>query len=199
VVPFLLRNTQQQPISLAAARGDCFCFKGATIRTPTGQIKAGAVGRVILRFSREEVGAGRVIRQVLLSFVGGPRRPMLVVLKLNVMVARPKAQLLWYPQSICLGVIRRLGALKPQHFSILTPRGVALRVPTISPPDMVRVAQISSPGDKPETDSFGRTAHEFVVHFLHLPGGAISEKVTIGTTDKYVPKIVIPITGQVEK
>ncbi len=197
-IPFLLRNTAHKDISVAFARGTCFYFKGAKIATPNGRIAPGGVGRVLLTFSRSEIGIGPVTREAIILFNGYPGRPLHVIVHCDVLTGQVAAQLTWYPQAIDLGVVRGRKTPADQEFTVLTPRGVALNAPRASS-KAIRVIRLAVPGGKPQVDRSGRTAHEFVIDFSRLPFGPVNLDVTLGTTDKYVPNIVIPITGQVQR
>lgn len=197
-VPFLLHDTLDRAISIRSARGSCFCFKGAEIAGTYRSILAGAVGKVVLSFSRAEIGVGIITREVLISLKGYRGHFVKVLVKCHITATHPPIQLTWYPQAIDLGVVRESVLVAAQGFTVLTPKGVSLKTASASS-KVVAVTRLGNRGGEPQTDSFGRTAHEFVVHFIHLPLGAINQKITIRTTDKYVPKIVIRITGQVEK
>jgi|GEM_PF-3214142 len=197
-VPFLLRDTLNCEVSIGRARGSCFCFRNARIVGARRSIAPGAVGKVVLSFSRAEIGVGIIAREVFISFKGYPGHFLKVLVKCHVTATHPPIQLTWYPQAIDLGVLRSPAPPAAQAFTVLTPKGILLRAPTASP-NLTCVARTSDSEGKQLVDGFGRTAHEFSVSFGHLPTGVINGKVTIRTTDKYVPKIVIPITGQVEE
>ncbi|MGC8624273.1 MAG: hypothetical protein ACP5VQ_03280 [Phycisphaerae bacterium] len=196
-VPFLLHNTLKHPIGVGFAKGTCFCFKHATIDTANHGIQPGKTAKIVLSFGRSEIGTGNIVPEVLLSFVGYPHHWLRVLVKCHITAKHPPIQLTWYPQAICLGVVRKPDALGCEEFTVLTPKGISLRSVTVSSKS-IRVIPLNNPGGKPEIDEFGRAAHEFVVDLSRLPAGAVNQTVTVETTDKYVPNIVVPITGRIE-
>lgn len=196
-IPFLLHNTQKHPIGIGFAKGTCFCFKHATIDTTNHRIQPEKTAKIVLSFDRSEIGTGNIVREVLISFVGYPHHWLRVLVKCHITAKHPPIQLTWYPQTFCLGVVRKPDALGCEEFTVLTPKGISLRSVTVSSKS-IRVIPLNNPGGKPEIDEFGRAAHEFVVDLSRLPAGAVNQTVTVETTDKYVPNIVIPITGRIE-
>lgn len=198
-VPFLLRDTLNCEVSIGRARGSCFCFRNARIVGARRSIAPGAIGKVVLSFSRAEIGVGIIAREVLISFKGYPGHFLKVLVKCHITATHPPIQLTWYPQAIDLGVLRSPASPPAaEGFTVLTPKGVLLKAPRASP-NLIRVARIGNPSGKAPVDDFGRTAHEFSVSFSRLPIGPIGGRITVRTTDEYLPKIVIPITGQVER
>lgn len=197
-IPLLLKNTSDRPISIAIARGTCFCFRGAKIVGGDGRITPGKVGKIMMKFKRDIIGIGNIEREVLFSFAGYPNHFLRVVVYAHMTTAHPPVQLTWYPQAINLGLVRNNSVLGGQEFTVLTPKGVSLGFPAASS-KVIRVIRLGDSGGQREVDDFGRTVHEFVVDLSNLPAGEVDQNVTIRTTDKYIPKIVIPITGQVEK
>jgi hypothetical protein len=197
-IPFWLKNTIKKPIHIAMAKGTCYCFHGAKIIGHGGMIAPGQIGKIIMAFKRNLIGVGNIEREVLFSFVGYPNHFLRVVVYAHMTTAHPPVQLTWYPQAINLGLVRNNSVLGGQEFTVLTPKTVSLQAPTVSSKD-IQVIRLNGSAGKSQVDDFGRTAHEFVVDLSNLPAGEVDQKVTIRTTDKYIPKIVIPITGRVDK
>ena len=197
-IPFLMRNTLKKPIGINLARGTCYCFRGAMIATANNEIAPDKTGKIVMTFDRSVIGIGNIEREVLLSFTGYPHHLLEIIVKCHITATHPPIQLTWYPQAIDLVVVRNRKALGGEEFTILTPKGISLQTPLVSS-KFIHVIQLRDSGDKPQVDYFGRTAHEFVVDLSHMPAGSVNEKITIATTDKYVPSIVIPITGEIRK
>ncbi len=133
-----------------------------------------------------------------MSFTGFRGHLLRVMVRGHIAIAPSPARLTWYPQAICLGLVHTGGTIRAEEFTVLTPRGISLKFPTVSS-NFLRVARLKGEGGKPVIDELGRTAHVFVVEFSKPPAGMVREKITIGVTDKYVPEIVIPITGRIER
>jgi hypothetical protein len=197
-IPLLLKNTSDRPISIAIARGTCFCFRGAKIIEHNGKIAPGKVGKIVMSFKRNLIGIGNIEREVLFSFAGYSNHFLRVVVYAHITTAHPPAQLTWYPQAIDLGQVRNRNLLGGQEFTILTPKGIFLQTPDVSSKS-IQVIRLEDSVGQSQVDDFGRKAHEFVVDLSNLPAGEVDQKITIRTTDKYIPKIVIPITGRVDK
>ncbi|MHB1766791.1 MAG: DUF1573 domain-containing protein [Phycisphaerae bacterium] len=197
-IPFLLRNTAGQPIRIAIARGTCYCFRGATIDTPNRAIAPGQIGKITLKFKRSVIGIGSIEREVLLQFSNDPKHVLEVVVQAHITATHPPIQLTWYPSQIDFGVIRHRKALSGEEFTVLTPQGESLSQP-VSSSKNISVIALVSPDGQVQTDDFGRTVHNYVIDLAKLPKGFVNDKVTITTTDNHVPKIVIPISGEVEK
>ena len=197
-IPFLLKNTSGKQISIATAQGTCFCFRGAAIDTHDKKIAPGKTGKIILKFKRGVIGIGNIEREVLFQFTNDPARWLRVVVHAHITATHPPIQLTWYPTQIDFGVARRRKKLAGEEFTVLTPKGESLGQP-ISSSKEVSIIVLANPGGVPQTDDFGRTVHNYVIDLSKLPKGFVGDKVTIATTDKHVPKIVIPISGEVEK
>lgn len=197
-IPFLLKDTSDKPIGIATARGTCFCFRGATIDTPNQQIAPGKTGKIILRFKRDVIGIGNIEREVLFQFTNNPNHWLKVVVHAHITATHPPIQLTWYPSQVNLGVVKNTKSLAGEEFTVLTPKGESLGQP-ISSSKEVSIIVLANPGGVPQTDDFGRTVHNYVIDLSKLSKGFVNDMVTITTTDKHVPKIVIPISGEVEK
>ena len=196
-IPFLLQNTARKPIRIAMARGTCYCFRGATIEAPNHAISPGRTGTIVLKFKRSVIGIGNIEREVLFRFANGPKHVMEVVVHAHITATYPPIQLTWYPSQIDLGVVRRRSKLSGEEFTVLVPKGISLRPPICSS-RYLSVIAVAGAGGAPQTDDFGRTVRNYVIDLAKLPKGFVNDKITILSTDKHVPKIVIPITGQVD-
>ena len=195
-IPFLLKNTADQPIHITMARGTCFCFRGATIDTPNQTIAPGKTAKIVLKFKRSVIGIGNIEREVLFQFSNDPKHVMEVVVHAHITATHPPIQLTWYPSQIDLGVVRHRSKLSGEEFTVLVPRGISLRPPICSSKYLSIIA-VAEAGGAPQTDDFGRTVHNYVIDLAKLPKGFVDDKITINTTDKHVPKIVIPVDGQI--
>ncbi len=197
-IPFLLKNTLPKPIGISSARGTCYCFRGASVDTPDHKIAPGKTGKITLKFKRDVIGIGNIEREVLFQFTNDPGQALRVVIHAHITATHPPIQLTWYPSQIDIGTVRHRKELAGEEFTVLTPKGETLGLPVSSSKE-VSVIALASPGGKPESDDFGRTVHNYVIDLANLPNGFVDDKIIIKTTDKHVPKIVIPISGEVEK
>jgi hypothetical protein len=146
-----------------------------------------------MRFKRDVIGVGNIEREVIFRFTGLPNHLLRVFVHAHITAARPAAQLTWYPQAINLGVVRGPSAVGGQEFTVLVPKNISLGTPRASPKS-ISVVRLSG---HQQIDEFGRTAFNFVIVLRHPHSGYVNDKVTITTTDKFVPKIVVRITGLV--
>ena len=197
-IKFLLKNISRKPVGLTIARGTCYCFRGATIDEPDHEISPGRTAEISLDFKRDAIGVGRIDREVLLKFTGNPKHWITVFVRAHVTVKHPPVQLTWYPSQIDLGVVRHRRSLVGEAITVLVPRGDSVGPPASSSRSL-SVTAAANRGGIPQTDNFGRIVHSYLIDTARLPQGLVDDRITITTTDEYVPKIVIPITGQVER
>lgn len=197
-IPFLLKNTSREPIGIFIAKGTCYCFRGASIDETDHKIAPGQTAKISLDFKRESIGVGNIDREVLLKFTGNRKHWVTVFVRAHVTAKHPPIQLTWYPSQINFGVVRHHGRPGREAFTVLVPKRDSIGPPVASSESLSVIAVTNLGGASPH-DAFGRIVHSYVIDLAKLPKGFIDDKITISTTDKSVPKIVIPITGQVEE
>ncbi len=195
-VPFILKNTASRPISIALAKGTCYCFRGARIIGHGGTIEPGQASTIVMKFRRSVIGIGNIEREVLFRFAGYNGHLLRVVIQAHITAAHTPTQLTWYPSQVSLGIVRNRNNLNGEEFTVLVPKGELLGRP-ISSTKNISVIELASPSGVPQTDDFGRTVQNYVIDLANLPDGLVDDKITIPTTDKHVPRIVIHVEGKI--
>ncbi len=195
-VTLRVRNTLGTSTNIATTRGTCDCFKFARLDQPH-ELGPGRTGTLELDFSRGKIPRGTSEREVLLTFTGQPGKVFTVVVRTDISAAGEASQLNWFPQLIQLGNVKHGSSLGCEELTILVPQSISLATPQVSS-KYLRILPIRNLAGKTPQDQYGRMVEHFAVDLSRLPAGAVNQTVTVETTDKYVPNIVIPITGRIE-